>query len=347
MPPISPPHSRLDKRSCCDLPRIAASALTTVDPIAIGPGIPPLEPSGGCRRVAGLPDVRSTSDRYLGLDDDRARAERLETERDGRDWLALAGRYYDLSGESMTRRRRFLNHLRAAEGRGRTLLATLDGPDRGPILELGSGSGGFLVAASKAGLACVGIDLASRWLVVARARLLDAGVRPALVAAEAEQLPWTVGVFDHVVADSLIEHLDDPDATLAEAFRVLRPGGSLVLWSPNRWSVLPDPHVGLWGVGWLPRRWGVAWAYRASRGAWLPHCRSARDVEARLRRLGFVDVDVSPAPLDRDCCPSSTWVLRIAERLYRGLAGWSVTRALLTQFGPVWAIRATKPPLDA
>ena len=43
---------------------------------------------------------------------------------------------------------------------------------------------------------------------------------------------------------------------LNEAKRVLQPGGAMVLNSPNRFSlVAPEPHVGLWGLGFLPRAW--------------------------------------------------------------------------------------------
>ena len=41
-----------------------------------------------------------------------------------------------------------------------------------------------------------------------------------------------------------------------EVNRVLRLGGAIVLNSPNRFSlVAPEPHVGIWGLGFLPRAW--------------------------------------------------------------------------------------------
>ena len=46
-------------------------------------------------------------------------------------------------------------------------------------------------------------------------------------------LPLGGGDFDHVVMLAVLEHLDDPTATLKEAFRILKPGGSLILTWPS------------------------------------------------------------------------------------------------------------------
>ena len=46
-------------------------------------------------------------------------------------------------------------------------------------------------------------------------------------------LPLLGGDFDHVVMLAVLEHLDDPRAILTEAFRILKPGGSLILTWPS------------------------------------------------------------------------------------------------------------------
>jgi SAM-dependent methyltransferase len=50
----------------------------------------------------------------------------------------------------------------------------------------------------------------------------------------AENMPFGDKTFDCVVAGEVIEHLDSPEAFLGEAWRVLRPGGTLVVTTPNR-----------------------------------------------------------------------------------------------------------------
>jgi len=46
-------------------------------------------------------------------------------------------------------------------------------------------------------------------------------------------LPWPAGAFDAVVAAEVLEHVVDTDHLLAEIARVLRPGGALVVTTPN------------------------------------------------------------------------------------------------------------------
>jgi SAM-dependent methyltransferase len=46
-------------------------------------------------------------------------------------------------------------------------------------------------------------------------------------------VPWPDGAFDCVVLGEVIEHVPDPDALLAEVHRVLAPGGTFVVTTPN------------------------------------------------------------------------------------------------------------------
>lgn len=85
--------------------------------------------------------------------------------------------------------------------------------------------GGGLLAPHIAGLGHrhVGLDLSPTAVGVAR----DHGVTA--VRGDAQRLPLASAVADVVVAGEVLEHVHDPDAVIAEACRVLRPGGTLVL----------------------------------------------------------------------------------------------------------------------
>src|SRR4029453_17000737 len=50
-----------------------------------------------------------------------------------------------------------------------------------------------------------------------------------------ESLPFEAGSFDLVFSDNVFEHVANPAAVFAEAFRVLRPGGLFLIKTPNRW----------------------------------------------------------------------------------------------------------------
>lgn len=99
------------------------------------------------------------------------------------------------------------------------------------VVDLGCGTGGslrVLVPALPGGLA-VGVDLASSVLRVAAGRLRPLG-RACLLRADLRRpLPFAAASVDRVLCHNVLECLPDPEALAAEAGRVLRPGGRLVL----------------------------------------------------------------------------------------------------------------------
>ncbi len=285
--------------------------------------------------VAGLPDFRLASDRYLDLKAERAKAERLAQIAKTTNLEGLARAYYAITHDvDPPRCRRYLRHILDADRRGEAVAGRIEGD--GPVLEIGCGTGGLLVAAARRGIAIEGVDIASRWLVVARRRLDDAGLSVPLLAANADRLPYPDGSFATVVADSVIEHCDDPLAALQEWRRVLRPGGRLVLWSPNRMTLMTDPHVRLWGLGFLPRRWADAYARLRRGGAWVPRTQTARGASRLVREAGFEAIEARPPSL------SSLGSDRLAT-VYEALRRFGPTRAALQVFGPLWSIEATAP----
>lgn len=165
------------------------------------------------------------------------------------------------------------------------------------ILDAGCGTGAstaaLLTAVPDANV--VAVDASGGMLDVARAKQWPGSVR--FVHSRVEQLPeaGVSGPFDAAFAAYLVRNLPDPDATLATLWRLLRPGGLLVVhdyslsgnilprltWDAVCWSVI-IPAGGL-AVG----------DARLYRYLW----RSVRDFDSprqfarRLRRAGFADVD--------------------------------------------------------
>jgi SAM-dependent methyltransferase len=289
-------------------------------------------------RVAGLVDLRLASDRYLDLEAERARAERLHELEPATDVLGLAEAYYALTAGVDPRRDRFLRHIAGAEARGEALAERL--PRGGRILEVGCGSGGLLVAASRAGATITGVDVAARWLVVARRRLADHGLDVGLIAAAAERLPWPDGWFDAVVADSVLEHLDTPARALDEWVRVLRPGGRLVVWSPNRFVLATDPHLGVWGLGWLPRAWVPAYLRLRGRRGWPPRTLSPFEARRLALAVGLEAIELDVPSVSERWAGTLTRPQRLALRAYTAARRLRGARGLLRAVGPLWELRA-------
>src|SRR5207253_3900557 len=89
--------------------------------------------------------------------------------------------------------------------------------------------------------------------------LQEAGLAVNLVCCCADYLPFSRGRFDTVTAVSLLEHAGDAPAILNECARVTKNGGRTFILTTNRFSIAPEPHVRVWGVGFLPRRWMPAY----------------------------------------------------------------------------------------
>ena len=91
------------------------------------------------------------------------------------------------------------------------------------LLDLACGAGLLAPHVAVKGHRHVGLDLSATALPQARAH----GVVP--VRGDVQRLPFADAVADVVVAGEVLEHVTDLPATVAEACRVLRPGGTLVV----------------------------------------------------------------------------------------------------------------------
>jgi SAM-dependent methyltransferase len=89
------------------------------------------------------------------------------------------------------------------------------------VLDVGCGSGELLEHLQDQGAVPSGVDPAPRMAELARARAVGADVR----LGDFERLPFDDGAFDAVLAVNAFQFAEDPDAALAEAGRVLVPGG--------------------------------------------------------------------------------------------------------------------------
>jgi 2-polyprenyl-6-hydroxyphenyl methylase / 3-demethylubiquinone-9 3-methyltransferase len=104
--------------------------------------------------------------------------------------------------------------------------ATLIPPATRPgavLVDLGCGAGLLAPHAARLGYRHVGVDLVGASLRLAAQHGVLA------VRGDVQRLPIADGVADAVSAGEILEHVPDHEAAVAEACRVLRPGGTLVL----------------------------------------------------------------------------------------------------------------------
>jgi SAM-dependent methyltransferase len=100
------------------------------------------------------------------------------------------------------------------------------------MLDLGAGAGivGQMDFRGLVSKVC-GVDLDPR---VAENPFLDEAR-----VARGEEIPYGDGVFDVVLSDNVLEHLNEPRKVFAEVHRVLRPGGRFCFKTPNKWHYMP------------------------------------------------------------------------------------------------------------
>jgi 2-polyprenyl-3-methyl-5-hydroxy-6-metoxy-1,4-benzoquinol methylase len=118
-------------------------------------------------------------------------------------------------------------HRREADGWVRCLPAV----PRGRLLDVGCGSGEWLLAMRQRGWTVEGIDFDESAVKLARLKGLKAEW------GSLEQQGYPDACFDAVTLNHVIEHVPDPVRTLAECARILKPKGKLVLFTPNNASL--------------------------------------------------------------------------------------------------------------
>ena len=165
------------------------------------------------------------------------------------------------------------------ERRLQVILQAAEDRIEGRLLDNGCGVGEYLarIAGAAAGAHGLEFDLDRARAAASRAR------RASITCAAGEHLPYATASFDLVLSHEVLEHVVDDRAAAAEIVRLLRPGGRLVLFVPNRGYPF-ETHGVYWRgryrfgniplVNYLPRSW---------RDRLAPHVRAYRAAEvARL-----------------------------------------------------------------
>jgi SAM-dependent methyltransferase len=182
-------------------------------------------------------------------------------------------------------------------------------PGTGRVLDLGCGTGRVAVPLAARGDRVVGVDLSEEMLRLAGAKATAAGVRLDRLKANIVELDGLCdGAFDAVLCLfstlGMVTGAKNRGRVVGHAFRLLRPGGLLVLHAHNRWHNLRTRT----GRRWVVRDVARSLLGRPDAGDWLMehhdgqtgwpvHLFTRREAVGLMKGGGFRVVEVRPVGL--------------------------------------------------
>ena len=155
------------------------------------------------------------------FDADSSKLSRIRAER-----AEAASRYFESHADVWDQ----IRSLHVAESDVEQAIARALG-DRplGRFVDIGTGTGRMIELFGRDALQAIGIDRSSEMLRLARVKLEAAGIQSSLRQGDMYALPLPDGAADSVIIHQVLHYAHSPAAAIAEAARVLAPGGTLLV----------------------------------------------------------------------------------------------------------------------
>jgi len=145
--------------------------------------------------------------------------------------LLKANSYQSVSG--FEQQLKETDKFRRFAGRILSRAASYISPKIGTLLDVGCGAGSLLLEARDAGWTCMGLELNA--LAGEHARSLGLSV----LTGSLEERAADLETFDVITLSQVLEHLDSPTHAIASLTKLLKPGGVLIIESPNLFGLYP------------------------------------------------------------------------------------------------------------
>ena len=173
------------------------------------------------RPLLALIDAWTGEQSRVVFDEDSARLDAVRADR-----AEAAARYFEAQAEVWDS----IRSLHVAEAEVERAIERALGRRRfGTLVDIGTGTGRMIELFGPQAREAIGIDRSSEMLRLARVKLESAGIRSSLRQGDMYALPLTDGSADCVIIHQVLHYAHAPADAIAEAARVLAPGGTLLV----------------------------------------------------------------------------------------------------------------------
>jgi len=189
----------------------------------------------------------------------------------------------------------------------RSLSSILNNND-GLLLDVGCGNGAMTELLLPYFSLIIGTDVVEN-------KIINKNIIFQQIVSADDKMPFKDSIFDAITSFEVFEHCERPDLMMIECFRILKPGGQMVLSVPNKWWIFETHGANLplllWNrvpfFSWLPKnlhdRWAKAYIF------------SKKELVSLIQKAGFTDfsVDYLTAPMDR---VKNAWLKELLKKTF-------------------------------
>lgn len=295
----------------------------------------------------GIPDFRVEVENWLNYADDQKVASDLVEKYDSmslRELHMYAQGIDNLVPEEHFERRVNQALINVQRSRERmTALGLLKDAGNKNYLEVGCGTGALLAVASESFKSAIGIDICMEGLVIAKKRFDEMGLDIPLICGCVDCLPFKDNSFEFVASDDVIEHTNSAELMVNECTRVTMEEGCFFFTTPNRFTIGKEPHVFVWGVGFVPRKFAEKYVSLFTAKSYkFTRLLSVFDIRKILNATGVLEYQIILPDITKTELQDFSTAKKAFVHIYHFVKKLIVIRQVLYLIGPFFQVVCTK-----